>query len=81
MLSHTKDEKFLIALYESAVTSGDHFEERDMYSIGQLVGANERTTNNIVKILAQTNFVKREEGHNISLTAHGLKLVFSLLKI
>lgn len=80
MKSLTTDEKYLITLYESAVATGDAHNERNMYEIGQALGLNPRTVNNIVKLLAQTTFIKKRGGESISLTPHGEKLVLRLLE-
>ncbi|MCB1113872.1 MAG: hypothetical protein KDK62_03865 [Chlamydiia bacterium] len=80
MKSFTKDEKYLITLYESAVATGDPYADRNMYAIGEKLGMNPRTVNNIVKLLAQTTFVKKQGGEEICLTPHGEKLVLRLLE-
>lgn len=79
MLSHTKDEKYLVALYEIALATGDPYNECDIYLVGNTLSLHERAVNNIVKLLAQTNFVKKQGGNLISLTPHGHALVKELL--
>lgn len=80
MKSHTKDEKYLVSLYETALVTGDPYSECEMYMIGNLHSLNERAVNNIVKLLAQTNFIQKQEGTMITLTPHGKKLVDALLE-
>ena len=78
MKSHTKDEKYLILLYDLASATGDPFAECDMYSVGAPLGLHERTVDNIVKLLAQTNFIRKRSGTLIALTPHGEALVRTL---
>jgi hypothetical protein len=75
----TRDEVFLLKLYEMALERGDPSEEIDRYAVGKAVGQNERGANNIARHLAQANFVKKGEGDALFLTPHGLKLVAQLL--
>jgi Mn-dependent DtxR family transcriptional regulator len=75
----TKDEKYLVTLYETAVATGDPYAEENQYAIGDKLGLNERTVTNIVKLLAQTNFLKKRGGDFIALTPHGENLVQRLL--
>lgn len=75
----TKDELFLLKLYELASSKGDPFAEFDRFQIGRLIGLQERGINNTVKLLAQANFIKKGEADGIFLTEHGMRLV-ELLK-
>ncbi|HKY99853.1 MAG TPA: hypothetical protein VJ112_01675 [Rhabdochlamydiaceae bacterium] len=77
--SATKDERFLIKLYQMASDSGGPHEEIDRYEIGRAVGQNDRSVNAIARWLAQANFVKNGEGRNLYLTTGGLDLVQNLL--
>jgi hypothetical protein len=76
---YTKDEQFLIKLYEEARKMGDPFQEMDCYQIGQLVGQNDRSVDNIVRMLAQTNFLKKGNGNFIYATRNGESLINELL--
>ncbi len=76
---YTKDELFLIRLYKEAQKLGDPFQEMDCYQIGQLIGQNDRSVDNIVRMLAQTNFLKKGKGNFVYITTHGESLVNSLL--
>lgn len=75
----TKDELFLLKLYELALKSGDVLEEVDRYEIGRAIGQNDKGANVIARDLAQANFIKKGEGDAVYLTDHGLRLVQSLL--
>jgi hypothetical protein len=76
--STTKDELFLLKLYEMASKLGSPEEEVDRFAVGRAIGQNDKGISAIVNLLAQANFVKKGEGEAIYLTPHGLKLVASL---
>jgi Mn-dependent DtxR family transcriptional regulator len=70
----TKDELFLIFLYRIVKKKGDLFASIDRYVMGRAIGQNDRGVDNIVRHLAQANFIQKEEGSAVRLTAHGLQL-------
>lgn len=74
----TRDELFLIKLYELAKALGNPEEEIDRYAVGRAIGQNNKSVDNIVRMLAQTNFIKKGEGDSIYLTRHGLNLIENL---
>ena len=74
----TKDELFMIKLHELASKKGDPYAEIDQFVIGQAIGQNDRGVTNIVKHLAQANFIKKGEGSRVYLTEHGMWLVLTL---
>jgi len=76
----TKDELFLLKLYELAQAKGSPSYAIDRYEIGRAIGQNDKGINTIVKHLAQANFVKKGSGDMFYLTPHGLWLVEQLLK-
>ena len=71
----TKDELFLLKLYELASKSGDFRLEIDRFFIGRAIGQNDRGANVIARDLAAANFIKKGEGNAVYLTDHGLRLV------
>lgn len=75
----TKDELFLLKLYELSQRKGTPYEEIDRYEVGKAIGQNDRGVDTIVKHLAQANFVKKGEEKSFYLTPHGLRLVERLL--
>lgn len=77
--SLTRDESFLIKLAELAGALGDKFQEIDRYVVGQGIGQNNRSVDNIVRMLAQANFIKKGEDNNIYLTKNGENLISDLL--
>lgn len=75
----TKDELFLLKLYELASLQGDSQGKIDLLVIGRAIGQNDRGANIIARDLAAANFVKKGDGGAVYLTDHGLKLVRILL--
>jgi hypothetical protein len=71
----TKDELFLLKLYEMALALGSPEEEIDRYAIGKAIGQNDKGVDTIVKHLAQANFVKKGLDRALFLTPHGIRLV------
>ena len=76
--STTKDELFLLKLYEMANSLGSPEEEVDRYAIGRAIGQNTKGVDTIAKHLAQANFVKKGSEGNLYLTSHGLNLVLQI---
>ncbi len=76
----TKDESFLLKLYELATKLGDVKTPIDRFAIGRAIGQNDRGANVIARDLAAANFVKKGEEDAVGLTDHGLRLVEALLK-
>jgi predicted transcriptional regulator len=73
--STTKDELFLLKLYDMALALGSPEEEIDRYAIGRAIGQNDHGIDTIIKHLAQANFIKKTSGNSVYLTPHGIKLV------
>ncbi len=74
----TRDEFFLIKLYEEASKLGDETHVVDRYVVGKAIGQNDKSVDNMVRMLAQANFIKKDEGTFIYLTASGIALVKEL---
>ncbi|MGE5196358.1 MAG: hypothetical protein ACM3JI_03400 [Anaerolineae bacterium] len=74
----TKDELFMLKLYELASKRGSPHEEVDRYFIGRAIGQNDKGIDTIVRHLAQANFIKKGEEAAVYLTEHGLQLVLHL---
>lgn len=72
----TPDERFLIKLYEMAMQTGDPHALIDSRDVATAIGQKETAAKNMVKHLAQANFVKKGEGTLIYLTEHGCNFVF-----
>lgn len=72
---HTKDEKFIIALYDEAMKLGDPYSLVDCYFIGKKLGLHAHATEIICRELAHANFIKKEDKNTIYLTPNGERLV------
>ncbi len=77
--SYTKDEKFLMALYENTKDREDPEEPVDGYAIGATIGMATRQVDAICTQLMRANFIKRVDKHFVYLTPHGVKLTESLI--
>lgn len=73
--STTKDERFLLKLFEIASRFGDPTREVDRYEVGQTIGQRERGVDTTVRTLAQSNFVKKGSGSTVYLSTGGLELI------
>lgn len=71
----TKDELFLLKLYELAVKKGDPEQEIDRNIIAKAIGMQSHGIDMIIKHLAQANFIKKCSDNCIYLTPHGVRLV------
>ena len=75
----TPDEKFLIQLHRATEESEDASVGIEMQEVGSFLGQKETAVKNIVKHLAQANFVKKLSGTAIVLTPHGRNFVLKEL--
>lgn len=75
----TKDEMFMIRLYQEAVKQNNMNLVMDRYAVGLLAGLQQRGVNAICTLLLQANFLKKQGDTEVSLTPHGIKLVETLL--
>ncbi len=71
----TPDERFLIKLFEIASRNGDPFTPVDLRIVAKEIGQKESATKNIIKMLAQANFLKRESENMVYLTQRGYDFV------
>lgn len=70
----TPDERFLVKLYQSALSQKDPFASFDYRVIGAAVGLKETAIKNILKHLMQANLIKKREETLIYLTERGYHL-------
>lgn len=75
----TKDENFVITLYDEAKKTGDLEHSLDKYEVGALAHLNPKAVNAISKLLVQANFIKKSSETDVYLTPHGIKLAERLL--
>jgi Mn-dependent DtxR family transcriptional regulator len=78
-MSITKDERYLIKLYQEALQSGSALNLKDRYKIGQYLGLSDKVVKGMVKVLQQANFVKLVDENLIHLTPHGENLAKKLI--
>lgn len=78
-MARTKEEKFLVAVYEAAMALGDFSHEVNKYTIGQNIGLHPRGIDTICNQLAQANFIKKRGQEDVTITTNGLNLVKEIL--
>jgi hypothetical protein len=78
--ARTKDEFFLVCLYQEARKLPDLEDPLDRYAIGTLAGLHKTAVDTICVLLMKTNFIKKHGQVEISITPHGMKLAEQLLK-
>lgn len=71
----TPDERFLIKLFEIATSNGDLFSEVNFKIVGKGIGFKETATKNMVKLLAQANFITKVDDELVCLTQRGINFV------
>lgn len=71
----TPDERFLIKLYELASAKGDPYSAVKIADVARGIGLKETATKNIVKALAQANFLKKGDNDTVYLTERGARFV------
>jgi hypothetical protein len=77
----TKDEQFMLRLYEESLKQENFEDPLDKYYIGNLAGLQKRGVDAICHLLVQTNFIRKESQTEISITPHGAKLVERFLDL
>ncbi len=73
----TPDEKFLIKLYEIALKKGHAHQAVSWQAVSKATGLKESGIKNIIKLLAQANFIKKIDDTLICLTPHGVNFVMN----
>lgn len=75
----TPDEKFLIQLYKVAHENGDPYIAVDYRGIAASLGQKDTAVKNIIKHLAQANFIKKIDDTSVLITQHGCDFVLDEL--
>lgn len=79
-MAKTREEKFILKLYEAALLQGEWDSYVDSVKVAKAIGVRENSFKTILQLLTQGNFIKKPRGvTEVCLTEHGLKLVKSLL--
>jgi hypothetical protein len=76
----TPDERFMIKLYQVALETGDPQAALDYRSIAKAIGQKETAMKNIIKHLAQANFLKKVGETKVHLTDRGCAFALNALK-
>lgn len=74
----SKEELFVLKLYEAACKVGDPQALIDRYIIGRQVGAHTKGADHTVQLLVKNGFLKRSEESLVYLTERGVALARSL---
>ena len=77
----TPDEKFLMQLYKIAHANGDSSVAIDYRDIAFSLSLKETAVKNIIKHLAQANFIKKVDETSIIITQRGCDFVLNELNI
>ncbi|HEV8050855.1 MAG TPA: hypothetical protein VGP47_00055 [Parachlamydiaceae bacterium] len=76
--NRTKDENFILGLYEEAEKAGELEGPIDRYQAGIAAHISPKGVDTICKLLMQANFIKKANENEIYLTPNGIKLVEKL---
>ena len=76
--NRTKDENYILCLYEEAEKNGELQGPIDRYRVGVAAKLNPKGVDTICKLLIQANFIKKAGESDIYITPHGIKLVHQL---
>ena len=76
-IGHTPDERFLIKLFEIAQKKGDPFQTIETKHVAFAISQKETAVKNIIKLLAQANFIKKVSDTSVRLTQHGHAFVLN----
>lgn len=76
--ARTKDETFMLRLFDEASKLSSIEDPVDRYAIGKLAGLHPKAVDTICVLLGQANFIKKHSKTEISITPQGIKLVENL---
>jgi len=77
-MGKTKDERYLLKLYDVATERGDPMCPINRNDVGAMIGLSPKVVKTIVTLLGQANFIRKEGGEDISLTRQGIVLAEDL---
>ncbi len=77
--ARTKDEKFMVTIYEEALSTGLMETPFNRYTIGTKIGLHPRGVDTICTLLLQANFIKKAGSDEVYITEQGQKLVKGIL--
>ena len=76
--NRTKDENYIMSLYEEAEKLGDLEGVVDRHLAGLAAGISPKGADTICKLLIQANFIKKADENGVYLTPNGIRLVEKL---
>jgi hypothetical protein len=79
MKRQTPDERLLLKLYQIAMENGDPYTEIDLRGVAPQLGQKEVAVKNIIKLLAQANFIEKVDDSTVLLTQRGCDFVVEYL--
>jgi hypothetical protein len=74
----TKDERYVVSVYEMAMLNNDLETVLDRYEAGARVGISPKAVDAICHLLMQANFIKKVDKTAIKLTKNGEELALRL---
>jgi Mn-dependent DtxR family transcriptional regulator len=77
---HTPDERFLLKLYELSNAKGHPFNPIPSKDVAKAICHKETAVKNMIKLLAQANFIKKVGETSVCLTKQGCAFVLSELE-
>jgi Mn-dependent DtxR family transcriptional regulator len=77
-MGKTKDERYLLRLYEMANEFKDPKTPLNREAVGKTIGLSPKAVKTICTLLAQANFIKKYSADEIYLTDHGIHLAQQL---
>ena len=77
----TPDERFLLKLYEFSNAKGHSFQNIPIKDVAKAIAYKETAVKNIVKLLAQANFIKKVGETSVCLTQQGCDFVLRELEL
>ncbi len=79
-MGKTKDERFLLRLYEMARECDDPKTPLNRDAVGKTIGLSPKASKTICNLLAQANFIRKYNHDEIYLTDQGIQLAKQLQK-
>lgn len=73
-MSRTKDERYILAVYDVAKSKGDLYIPLNRYEVGDTIGYSPKLVKTLTINLMQANFLKKVDDDIIALTDNGIRL-------
>ncbi len=79
MAAKTKEERFVVELYDQAEDLGDFEEFIEVSKVADAVGLGPKAIKNVLNTLAGANFIRKRSPNQVALTQNGIRLAEELL--